>query len=70
MKKKMNLSILLATAAMALGFSSCKKEWTCTCTDGTDTYSYSLAYLGKVKKADAAKVCDAAETTGVSCSVK
>ncbi|MFN8284858.1 MAG: hypothetical protein U0U67_16665 [Chitinophagales bacterium] len=70
MKKKMNLSILIATAAMALGFSSCKKEWTCECKDGTNTYTYSLAYLGKVKKADAQKECDKGNGDGFTCKVK
>lgn len=70
MKKKMTLSVLVATLAMSLGFTSFKKEWTCTCKDGTDTYTYSLAYLGKVSRADAEKVCKAGAGSGVTCTVK
>ena len=72
MKKKFKISMLLTALAFSLGLSSCKKEWDCECTDSTtgETYTYSLAYLGKVKKSDAKTVCEAGNDDEVSCKVK
>ena len=64
------LMILLMCSTLALGASSCKKEWTCTCTTGTDTVSVSLGYLGKVSRADAKKICDAGNSADTKCTVK
>lgn len=71
MKKKFNIGILLTGLLFSLGMSSCKKEWTCECTDSSgNTESYSLAYLGKIKKSQAKKVCDAFSYAGYTCKVK
>jgi hypothetical protein len=59
MKRKFNVGILLAAIGFSLGMSSCKKEWSCECNGQT----VSLAYLGKIKKKDAKKVCEAAGCT-------
>lgn len=58
--------------AIALGamFTSCKKDYTCTCTVGTDSYAIPLK---DVKKSDAKDACNAAGSiyilAGGSCSL-
>ena len=69
--------LLIAGAAfiLALGFTSCKKDYTCECTFSAGTPSISLPYT-KVKKKDAKDACSAAETTykivdaAASCELK
>lgn len=64
--------LVFAIAALGLfSMTSCKKEYTCSCTImGMTTEAKS----GKVKKADAKTWCDnantAAQTAGGSCSLK
>jgi hypothetical protein len=65
MKKKLTLGVMLSAIALSLGLTSCKKIRTCSCDNG---YSYSM---GKAKKSDQKKACDATATfLGTSCSVK
>lgn len=74
--KKVLFAFLVA-GAMAVGLTSCKKDYNCTCnytfssTDTTVTYTYP-----SVKKSDAEDACDLAQTslttggfTNVSCSL-
>jgi len=62
---------IVAIALFAVAFTSCKKDYTCTCkaTGKTDI----TIPIAKAKKADAKKTCDAANTTysavGYSCSL-
>lgn len=58
--------MILAFAAMlALGTTSCKKDWDCVC-DGDVVGTYP-----NVKKADAKEACDAfGDIAGEDCSVK
>lgn len=60
MKKTFKFSVLLATIAMSLGFSSCKKEWSCECTDKATgaKETFSLAAYGKIKKSQAELLCN------------
>lgn len=64
--------LVLAIAALGLiSLTSCKKEYTCSCSIlGTTTEAKS----GKVKKADAKTWCETADTqakiVGGSCSLK
>lgn len=52
------LSILAVAALFTLGLTSCKKDYTCTCTDSTgDKQVYDL---GKQKKGEAKDACNAA----------
>lgn len=62
MKKLMILPVI---AILALGSTSCKKDWNCVCNGTTiDTYQ-------NITKADAKKACDASGALGgESCSVK
>ncbi len=66
MKKIVALS---AVAFMSIAmFTSCKKDFTCTCT--TNGVSADIQ-MKNVKKSDAKKACDAMEITGsVSCDLK
>lgn len=69
MKKIASIAVL---ALFALGFTSCKKDFTCTCKDsaGKETAKYTFP---KVKKKDAKTGCDtwnnAAKISGGSCSL-
>jgi hypothetical protein len=69
MKKVTSIALI---ALLAVGFTSCKKDWTCTCKDkdGKESpYTYP-----KVPKKTAKASCDAANTSwtagGGSCSLK
>ena len=64
--------VLFVAAAATLGLTSCKKDWTCTCTYGSETESYDIN--GKTKK-DAEAQCEGKAsvggitfTTGSSCT--
>lgn len=72
MKAKKLVFAMLALGVI-VGFTSCKKNYTCTCTVAGG--SIAIEYE-KVKKADAEDACSSAETTykvadpGASCSLK
>jgi len=58
-------SIMAAVAICTLGFTSCKKEYTCTCSTtltGNNTTSTTTINLGKQKKKDADGACEARVT--------
>lgn len=64
--------LLLAVAALGLiSLTSCKKDYTCTCTDGTDTETINIP---DAKKKDAKNVCNTWSSLwgigGGSCSLK
>ncbi|RYD57982.1 MAG: hypothetical protein EOP56_06840 [Sphingobacteriales bacterium] len=61
MKKIASIAVI---AIFAVGFTSCKKDYTCTCTwkVGNETKTQASAF-GKQKKGDANDACDALETT-------
>ncbi len=58
-------------ALIAVAFTSCKKDYTCTCT--ASGKAEIKIPINKAKKKDATKTCDAAKTTyssvGYSCSL-
>jgi hypothetical protein len=61
----------IVAIAVIAAFSSCKKNYTCTCKkSGAADITIPIT---KAKKADATKTCDAAQTTystvGYSCSL-
>lgn len=63
---------IAAIALFAVAFTSCKKDWTCECKDGSgDVENYPLKDL---KKSDAKKSCDATGSiytiVGGSCTLK
>lgn len=63
--------LVLAVAALGLiSLTSCKKDYTCTCTVSGQTIKIAIP---KAKKSDATKTCDAATTTystvGGKCSL-
>jgi len=73
---KKGLTIILGAAfLMALGFTSCKKDYTCECTFTAPTPMISIPFE-KSSKSDAEDGCTAAQTTykiadpGASCSLK
>lgn len=62
---------IAAIALFAVAFTSCKKDYTCTCTaSGQNDIKIPI---NKAKKKDAQKTCDAAQTTysvaGYSCKL-
>lgn len=58
---------LMVVAVVATMFTSCKKDYTCTCTitSGGTTTTQALP-MNKVSKSDATDACKAAETTYTS----
>lgn len=51
---------ILAIAALAMGFASCKKDRVCTCTitsTGSSTSSTNVTTMTKVSKGTAKKAC-------------
>lgn len=58
--------ILGAVVIFTLGITSCKKEYTCTCSTtltGNNTTSTTTINLGKQKKKDADEACTARVTS-------
>lgn len=55
------LFVVAAVALIVVSFSSCKKDYTCTCKG--DTMGSIVLPFNDAKKADAQDACDAAETT-------
>lgn len=53
--------VFAAAALIVLSFSSCKKDYTCTCKG--DTMGTLEVSIENAKKTDAEETCDAAETT-------
>jgi polyisoprenoid-binding protein YceI len=74
---------LLAVAALAMTFASCKKDYTCECkvtstASGTNVTSTTSGATGKMKKADAEAKCNEGDsntsilgiTVTSECSIK
>lgn len=68
--------VLFVAAVAVLGLSSCKKDYTCSCTSASaPAFSKNFPY-SKTTKANAKEACDTQETTykayasDVSCEVK
>ena len=60
------LSLFVVAALFAVGFTACKKEYTCTCTTteaGNNTTTSTIIDLGKQSKKDAETACDARVTS-------
>ncbi len=62
--------LLLVAVVAAMSTTSCKKDYTCTC-----TYSYlgstaSVSYTIKDTKKKATTACTAYQTSGYTCSLK
>lgn len=68
------LFILFAAVILVTGFSSCKKDYTCTCTFNNGNPTIVLPFNGATHK-DAKESCDAAAATyavagGTGCTLK
>jgi len=60
------LSLFAVAALFAVGFTACKKEYTCTCTTTeatNNTTTSTIIDLGKLSKKDADTQCDARVTS-------
>ena len=73
MKKALKITAVLAFTGLAL--ASCRKDYTCTCSEPTGTFSSTSTYL-KQKQADAEATCDSEEAsyqaaygTGITCTL-
>jgi hypothetical protein len=66
-----NLIICIGLLALFIGVASCKKDWTCTCSDGASLYSWPIE---NVKKSDAQATCDQLTDiyagTSITCSIE
>ena len=60
---------LLAAVVIAASFASCKKTYSCVCTDSIDgtTQTYTSA---KMKKKDATTWCETGNSSVYSCAIK
>lgn len=58
------LFLVLMVGGLAIGASSCKKDWNCVC-DGD-----VVATIPNAKKADAQDACNVFELGGASCDVE
>lgn len=67
----MKKSILFVAALLAISFTSCKKDWTCECTDSTGTVATSST-ISNSRKPEAKTACEAQNLlgTGYNCSLK
>lgn len=70
--KTMKKGMILVAGVAIFAFSSCRKNYTCTCVDSDDGYTETYTLL-KQKKADAETICDSYEYTGstyvTTCSI-
>ena len=55
--------VILSIALMALSFASCKKDWTCTCTDATGG---EVKKFKKITKKQALSNCQSKTVTDAS----
>jgi hypothetical protein len=55
-----------ALLALMCSFSSCKKDYTCTCTGNGTSFSYELK---DVSKSDAETACNVYAVGGLNCSL-
>ena len=65
------MSLFLGIIGLFIGVASCKKDWTCTCSDGASLYSWPIE---NVKKSDAQATCDQLTDiyagTSITCSLE
>lgn len=68
------IALILGVAfLMAIGLSSCKKNWTCECTVGGTNPPVTTSYTTKDTKASAETWCKAYNTSGyggITCALK
>ena len=60
---------ILAVIAAGFTMTSCKKDYTCSCTVPGQSAPVEYKYT-KVKKADAETACKAANVGGIPCTLK
>ncbi|TSA49476.1 MAG: hypothetical protein D4R43_03835 [Sphingobacteriales bacterium] len=62
---KKSLTLLASVALIAVLFSSCKKDWTCTCvlTNSGTQLSSTPTTISNASKADAKTTCDGFNST-------
>jgi hypothetical protein len=61
--------ILGGLILMSIALTSCKKDYTCECTDPTDGTKYETKYTNTTKKV-ADDACNLLEITGDACELK
>lgn len=59
----MKKTAILSIAVLALSFASCKKDWTCTCTDATGG---EVKKFKKITKQQALSNCQSKTVTDVN----
>jgi hypothetical protein len=68
MKKLVLLSFALMTSAVV--FTSCKKDYTCTCTDSSGFSASVTIHTTKKKATDACTADASVYGSGVTCAIK
>ncbi len=61
--------LLLVAVVSALSVTSCKKDYTCTCTYTSGSYNYTSVYTVHNTKKKATDACTALATSGETCSI-
>jgi hypothetical protein len=65
----MKKTTLFAFALLAISFASCKKDYTCVCTDNSNG-STTFTGVFHASNSDAKKSCTAIQSSGETCSIK
>lgn len=65
----MKKALLIAVALVSIGFTSCKKDWTCTCTD-TATGESTDFTISNSRRPEASTACNVFELAGEDCKLK
>jgi hypothetical protein len=65
----MKKSLLIAVALISITFTSCKKDWTCSCTDPEDGTVVDIPITNQTKPL-AKTACSTYELAGISCKLK
>lgn len=65
----MKKALLFAIAIVSISFTSCKKDWTCTCTDNVTGESYDMP-ISNARKPEASTACTLFELSGEDCKLK
>ena len=66
----MKKALLALVALVSIGFTSCKKDWTCTCTDSTTNTTEDFT-ISNSRRPEASTACKLLEVgAGESCKLK
>lgn len=65
----MKKALLFAIAIVSISFTSCKKDWTCSCTDSVTGETYDTQ-ISNSRRPEASTACKLFELSGEDCKLK